>query len=144
MSKFVREYGRRVNQKPSFTIFNHVWPGDGPGSGGGWHRDTRLKPVFKIIFYLVDVFPGGGEFFYVKGSHKFLSPSLLLRWHELLNKPRYEKFSKLLDPFGTGFSGRMGDAVLANTTGLHKGSEVFAGERFALTVYFDNGVMIEK
>lgn len=139
-SDLVRDVSVALNQKPEFAIVNHVWAGNGPGSGGGWHRDTRLGPQYKIIIYLSDCRLGNGEYWYIPRSHKILSIFSILRFSELFRKPRYDKIPFLLNLFAKKLPGKAGDVIITNTVGLHRGSKVVEGERFAVTIYFENGV----
>lgn len=140
VSEFVMDISRQLEQKAEFAIFNHVWSGDGPGSGGGWHRDTRFGPQYKIIIYLTDCHLGNGEYWYIPGSHGVFSIFSLLRITELFRKPRYDRVPFLLDYFARKIPGKAGDVIITNTVGLHRGSKVLRGERFAVTIYFKNGV----
>ena len=139
-SDIVKHLSKKFNQKSEFAIVNHVWSGKGFGSGGGWHRDTRFGPQYKIIIYLTNCNQGNGEYWYIPKSHKIYSFFSLLKITELFRKPRYDKISVLLNPFARKFPGKAGDVIITNTVGLHRGSKVNYGERYALTIYFANGV----
>ena len=72
-SDIVKHLSKKFNQKSEFAIVNHVWSGKGFGSGGGWHRDTRFGPQYKIIIYLTNCNQGNGEYWYIPKSHKIYS-----------------------------------------------------------------------
>lgn len=142
-SDFVLQVENIFRQKVSFAIYNHVWAGDGPGSGGGWHRDTRFTPQYKVIIYLTDCQVGNGNYRYVKGSHKTLSKWSFLKIIEVVRKPRYDFLKPILDKYATNVTGKAGVGIISNTVGLHCGSKVLNGYRKALTLYFDNGVQFK-
>ena len=47
-SNSVKNISKELGLKPSFCIYNHIWPGE-YGSGGGWHRDTRFQNQYKCL-----------------------------------------------------------------------------------------------
>jgi hypothetical protein len=99
-----------------------------------WHRDGD-GTVLKLFVYLSDVFAENGPFVYAPGSHK--SP---LREINYKNRPKSDdELRELLKgykrEFVTGVCKR-GTAVLANTSGMHKGGHVLEGERKALLIAY--------
>lgn len=110
------------------------------GSGGGWHRDTRFSKEFKAILYLSDVEKQSGPFEYIECSHNRKRAMLQeIRKRTYLHN-RYSE--KAIEEYilSTGLSkvsllGRAGTINVANTVGLHRGSPVKSGERFAVTLY---------
>lgn len=141
-SNSVKNISKELGLKPSFCIYNHIWPGE-YGSGGGWHRDTRFQNQYKCIIYLSDCFQDNGNFVYLKKSHKNFSPYLLTRPMDLFRKPRYDYLSSIFKFFASNYFGKKGTAMIVNTTGIHRGSPVKKGERHALTIYFNSGVNLE-
>ena len=138
--EFLRPYEELFGQKFSFCIYNEVSPGL-VGSGGGWHRDTRFKDQYKILIYLTDCKTRAeGCFKYIPGSQTKLNLYRLLTLIEIFGKPRFKFLANFFNFLGRDLGGSKGDAILVNTTGIHKGNPVVFGHRKALTLYFDNGV----
>ena len=68
-SDFISQFEQLFDQKFSFAIYNKIVQGS-VGSGGGWHRDTRVKAQYKVIIYLTDCPDSDhGCFQYVPRSH---------------------------------------------------------------------------
>lgn len=112
------------------------------GSGGGWHRDS-LGFQFKAMLYLSDVTMDNGPFQFFRGSHR--------RFYKLRNYlfdlsrgfsdiVRYsdEHISKLPQEDLITATGKAGDMVLFNSSGVHRGMPTREGVRYALTIYFFN------
>ncbi len=105
------------------------------GSGGGWHRDSPFTPQFKFIAYLSDVSFQNGPFEYIPKSHTSLNK---LNSKFNLDKMRYtaEEVNKQWGDKSTVVIGGEGSILIADTKGLHRGSPIQNGERYACTVYF--------
>lgn len=106
------------------------------GSGGGWHRDSPFTHQFKAITYLSDVHAGNGPFQYLKSSHLTLNKVNL---PFKLNKYRFtntEVESILPESDLIECTGNAGDACLADVRGIHRGTPIKTGQRYALTIYF--------
>lgn len=106
------------------------------GSGGGWHRDSPFTHQFKAITYLSDVTTNNGPFQYLKSSH-LTQNKLNLPFK--LNKYRFtnDEVSSILP--GSELiecTGNAGDACLADVRGIHRGTPIKTGRRYALTIYF--------
>lgn len=93
-SEQIKSFSRQIGADPSFCIYNKITPGK-MGSGGGWHRDTRLQNQFKCILYLSDCHEGNGNFAYLRRSHKDLSPFIFTRVLDIFKKPRYSFLDKI-------------------------------------------------
>ena len=108
------------------------------GSGGGWHVDSYQRQL-KFIIYLSDVALENGPFEYVIGSHK-LSRKIALLVKNIF-KADLSRFSEneveaMLKTGDTqAFTGRAGDLLIVDTSGLHRGMPIRQGERFAITNY---------
>jgi len=112
------------------------------GSGGGWHRDSFL-PQFKALAYLCDVEAGNGPFQYVEGSHKreFKIRDSFERDKQVRNSPRYSEadIERYLESKNTSIKtvlGKKGSVILCDTSGIHRGSPITTGIRYALTNYY--------
>jgi hypothetical protein len=99
-----------------------------------WHRDGD-GTVLKLFVYLNDVSGGNGPFTYAPGSH--ISPFRQINYKE---RPKTDdELRKLLNCYTRDFVmaiGQKGTAVLANTSGMHKGGHVSEGERKALLIAY--------
>ena len=143
-SDFISQFEQLFDQKFSFAIYNKIVQGS-VGSGGGWHRDTRVKAQYKVIIYLTDCPDSDhGCFQYVPRSHDLFNRYRLLTISDLLSKPRYSTLSPVFESASLSLTGASGDSVLVNTTGIHRGNPVKVGERHALTLYFDTGVTFNE
>ena len=114
--------------------------GENLGSGNGWHRDS-YSPQFKVMLYLSDVESSNGPFEYFPNSHsinhmrslnKFIKQKKLSKRydHELI-----DAFSKKFKTSWKQFSAKAGSAIFFDSSGLHRGSPILAGDRYALTIY---------
>ena len=95
-----------------------------------YHCDGNSIKFLKFFFYLTDVDLESGPFTYVEGSHKrkFEGWKNKYRWDPLEIKSIYgaDKIKHLM--------GRVGDVIIANTTGFHRGYPPERKERMMLTV----------
>lgn len=120
------------------------------GSGDGWHRDAH-DFQFKAILYLSDVEPENGPFEYVCGSHKKWRAALdtVVGGFAAAPNTRYEPalVKRLLFRYGRApeqFVGKAGMLLLVNTSGLHRGSPLRTGSRYALTNYYYHPYQIDR
>jgi len=112
------------------------------GSGGGWHRDSFL-PQFKALAYLSDVERENGPFQYVIGSHLGRSKlrDAFSRERSARGSPRYgdadiERYLKVNGAQIETVLGKKGSVILCDTSGIHRGSPITKGCRYALTNYY--------
>tara|TARA_S200000501_G_C20775350_1_gene722428 strand:+ start:380 stop:1060 length:681 start_codon:yes stop_codon:yes gene_type:complete len=125
------------NSKYSFIMANKVVYKNGNlGSGGGWHRDTFFQKQLKFIVYLSDVNEKNGAFEYIPKSH-FKSSKVVDLFTRLSQKnirryadKNYKKAIKL--------TGKKGDLIIVDTSGVHRGSPIENGTRYALTNYLSH------
>ena len=142
-SEFIGFFEEVFNQDFSFSIYNKIVRGT-VGSGGEWHRDTRIRPQYKVIIYLTDCpDQNHGCFQYLPRSHTLLNRSRIFTISDLFSRPRYHSLSASLQSASLSLGGASGDAILVNTTGVHRGNPVRIGERHALTLYFATGVRFD-
>ncbi|MBL4710732.1 MAG: phytanoyl-CoA dioxygenase family protein [Flavobacteriales bacterium] len=113
------------------------------GSGGGWHRDSVFKIQYKSIAYLSDVNIDNGPFEYLLGSHK--KSTILKSIKENKFKAHHNRFSeediqqfKESNPSINSkvFTAKKGTVILVDTSGIHRGTPIKSGNRYALTNYF--------
>jgi hypothetical protein len=91
-----------------------------------FHRDSYPVNTFKLIVYLSDVSDeGDGEFSYIKGSHK--SYNGLPQFGNSRNESISSKHL-------TTIYGKVGDAVLFNVNGYHRGGRCINKDRIVLVV----------
>lgn len=112
------------------------------GSGAGWHRDS-LGFQFKAMLYLSDVDDKSGPFQYFTSSHKTfykLKNYFINLSYGFKDIVRYsEKKVNKLDRKGLNtFVAKRGTLILFNSSGLHRGSPIQAGTRYAVTNYYSN------
>ena len=104
----------------------------GPGSGGGWHRDSYIKNQMKTIYYLTDVNIENGPFTYLEPkSNKFcrfypIGTRFDKNVHHKLNFCSNETSITSKNP-GLGFS------IITNY--IHRGMPLRKKYRYAITVY---------
>jgi len=97
-----------------------------------FHCDRNSLKFLKFFFYLNNVDVNGGPFTYVQGSHteKFRKWDNKYRWtHEEISKQYGEKRIHYL-------TAKVGDIIVANTTGFHKGSIPRKTNRMMFTVNY--------
>mgnify|MGYP003976150363 CR=1 FL=1 len=104
------------------------------GSGGGWHRDSPFTPQFKFIAYLSDVGYQNGPFEYIPQTHTSLSK---FKAKFDLSKMRFTE-EEVKEQWNKSIlvTADEGSILIADTKGLHRGSPIQSGERYACTVYF--------
>jgi hypothetical protein len=131
-------------QLPCFTLGAKLQFADGNlGSGMGWHRDS-LGFQFKAMLYLNDVNELNGPFEYYSGSHKMfykIKNYILDIAAGFKDIVRYKdvKINKLLGKKNlVTFVAPAGTLILFNSSGVHRGSPIKHGVRYALTNYYFN------
>jgi hypothetical protein len=110
------------------------------GSGEGWHRDS-LAPQFKAILYLTDVSIDNGPFELIPGSHRPLRMARDIVLARLgartrLSDAEVEEVAQRYPEGVATVTGAQGTLVLANSSAIHRGRPIAAGERVALTNYY--------
>ena len=97
-----------------------------------FHSDGNSPKFIKFFFYLNDVDEGGGPFCYVRGSNrkKFRGWTSKYRW----------SFEEIAAVYGeervVNLTGQVGDLIMADTTGFHRGTKVRTQDRSMLTVNY--------
>lgn len=134
-------YAKYISSKTcnKFIMANKlVYRENNKGSGGGWHRDNLNKRQLKFMIYLNDVDEYGGAFEYIPESHKVSSKLLTNSFN---NYFRYDldDISKLYPNKSIKLSGRAGTLIAFDSSGLHRGSPILKGKRYALTQYMFDG-----
>ena len=97
-----------------------------------YHCDRNSVKFMKFFFYLNDVDINGGPFCYVEGSHK----QKFIGWNDSYRQP----INKIESIYGKDrvklITANLGDIVMANTTGFHRGTTVKNKERYMYTVNY--------
>ena len=95
-----------------------------------FHYDNNSPWFLKFFFYLNDVSVDGGPFVYVEGSHR----------QKIVNWERSKRYSdeNIKELYGEDrikyLTANVGDVVIANTRGIHKGLKTKNDPRTMLTV----------
>ena len=129
--------GNYNNLEISTILRNSVVPSNQYGSGGGWHRDTRLQNEYKVFIYLSDVNSNNGPLEIITGSEKKLSIWSLSLPFEIFFKRPFQYFNTLLSKKSTKVLGKRGTIFFANVRAIHRGSPVVYGTREAITFYLE-------
>ncbi len=95
-----------------------------------FHVDPNSPKFLKFFFYLNDVDEAGGPFCYVRGSHRrrFAGWQRKYRWELEEIAPIYGEENVLL------LTAKVGDIVIADTNGFHRGTKIRGNDRGMLTV----------
>lgn len=107
----------------------------------GWHRDS-LRRQFKSIIYLSDVTIDNGPYQYIANSNHmgrifidgltgkipYMSPAVSPESAQRIIAREPQRLKTVL--------GRAGTVILTDTTGIHRGSTIKSGHRYALTNYY--------
>jgi hypothetical protein len=95
-----------------------------------FHVDPNSPRFLKFFYYLNDVDENGGPFCYVAGSHRKRFPG----WR---SKVRWDE-SEIAQVYGAGrikkLTGKVGDLIIADTTGFHRGTKLRGQDRGMLTL----------
>lgn len=95
-----------------------------------FHVDPNSPKFLKFFFYLNDVDMGGGPFCYVRGSHR-------QRFSGWRSKGRWT-LEEMQAQFGadsiTHLTAKLGDLLVADTNGFHRGTKLVSSDRVMLTV----------
>ena len=95
-----------------------------------FHVDPNSPKFLKFFFYLNDVDMQGGPFCYVRGSHRRRFPG----WK---SKTRWtlEEIERVYGADQVVYlTANLGDLVVADTNGFHRGTKLVSTDRFMLTV----------
>ena len=97
-----------------------------------FHCDGNSPHFVKFFFYLNDVDEQGGPFCYVKGSHKmkFAGWNSKYRWLPNEIESAYGKDRIMY------LTADVGDMIIADTTGFHRGTKAHMQDRGMLTVNY--------
>lgn len=111
------------------------------GSGQGWHRDSAAYMQTKCMVYLSDVGADNGPFAYVAGSHRALDVVRCAATYGFgVNQYRFDEaqMAPLLAAERQRervFTAPAGTALLFDSRGLHRGTPIVSGPRYAITTY---------
>ena len=108
-------------------------------SGGGWHRDNRMKQI-KTLVYLSDVEDQNGPYLFLPSSNTFdLSTRDGIGKATRYEDKVIEEFCRTndLEPFKV--VGKKGTVVFTDTSYIHRGANIQEGSRYTYTnYYFEN------
>jgi hypothetical protein len=97
-----------------------------------FHVDPNSPKFLKFFFYLNDVDMAGGPFCYVRGSHR-------QRFKGWMRKGRWT-FDEIEKTYGASnivyLTAAVGDLIVADTNGFHRGTKITGGDRTMLTLDF--------
>ncbi len=120
----------QLRKSKATDVLEHNIPGNGQTTL--FHCDKDSPRFIKFFFYLDDVDENNGPFTYAKGSQiqKFEGWDSKYRWKHREIRSIYgeDRIVKC--------TGNVGDFVIGNTNGFHKGSKVTKGERSILSIYY--------
>lgn len=118
------------------------------GSGGTWHRDDKDGRQLKFIMYLTDVTTRNGNFKYVTNTHSWSSKLVTRKFlRTTLADYRFtdEQIANLPSKYEVrDITGKAGDLIIVDTSGIHRGTPILEGERIALTQYMWNSNIPEN
>lgn len=121
-----------------FTMANKVEhiPGQRTNSGAGWHRDSSAKQ-YKAILYLTDVGPDNGPFTIVPDSRTArLSPRTAARNNNRFDDETVSSYVRRAGGEVVELVGNAGTCILVDTSNVHRGKDIQAGVRYAVTNYY--------
>ena len=127
-----------------------VFKENNKGSGGGWHRDSVNMNEFKAILYLSDVKEANGPFTYLLGSHNDQNVVDSIRdcgvkYNQLrLSENEVSIIENKFKLKKTTFTAKAGTLILVDTRGIHIGSPIKEGTRYALTNYYSPLAIYDK
>ncbi|HXG70267.1 MAG TPA: phytanoyl-CoA dioxygenase family protein [Gemmatimonadaceae bacterium] len=95
-----------------------------------FHVDPNSPRFLKFFYYLNDVDERGGPFCYVRGSHHRRFPGWQRKYRWALEEiaPVYGADNVLL------LTAKVGDIIVADTNGFHRGTKITGQDRGMLTV----------
>lgn len=97
-----------------------------------FHSDKNSPRFLKFFYYLNDVDEHGGPFCYVRGSHRKRFRGWL-RKHRWTNDEIEAVYGKDQIVYLTA---NVGDLIVADTTGFHRGTKVRSRDRSMLTINY--------
>jgi hypothetical protein len=121
-----------------FTMANKVEfvPGQASNSGAGWHRDSAGKQ-FKAIVYLTDVTAENGPFSIVPDSRTApIAPRPGARNNNRFDDETVAAFVRQAGREVVELVGSAGTCILVDTSHVHRGKDIQAGVRYAVTNYY--------
>lgn len=121
-----------VNESVQANIVTSI-PNIEIDSGGGWHVDSiKSEPQFKSIIYLTDTTEQNGPFLFIPNTKKIIKEVPMYSNNRIEEKYIYDNFKKSI----IKVLGSAGTCILVDTTNIHRGSIIQAGQRIALTTYW--------
>lgn len=128
-----------------FIMSNKVlYKENNAGSGGGWHRDVINRRQLKFICYLNDVDEENGCFQYIPHTHKIsekMKTNKLMGLKSGVYRYSNKKIEKLLEKSAykcISLKASRGTLIIVDTSGIHRGSPMKSGKRYAVTQYMSD------
>jgi len=120
----------QVRKSKATNLSENQLPGNGQTTL--FHCDKDSPRFIKFFFYLDDVGMNNGPFTYIDGSHldKFSN------WKSQYRRSEDEILSFYGEDRVKYLTGNVGDLIMGNTSGFHRGKKVTEGERLLLTAYY--------
>ena len=138
----ISDYFLKKKSSAFFTLANRIeYKDTALGSGGGWHRDISLPSQFKTMLYLSDV-DENGPFEYVSGTQKWYSLFFGILFCKVssganrISNESVDLFLKSKAYSRVTFKASRGTLIIFDSYGIHRGSPLKRGIRYALTNYF--------
>jgi hypothetical protein len=138
-----QELASAVNFTPSrtaFTMANILSASRHGSSGEGWHRDAFFSQ-FKVMVYVTDVGLENGPFEMLAGSHhlwQIIKDAHCAHLGAQQRRLSDREVARLVEAEPNRvktFTAAAGTAILFNSSTIHRGRPIVAGERMALTSY---------
>lgn len=120
----------QVRRSKATTLSESQLPGNGQTTL--FHCDKDSPRFIKFFFYLDNVDMDSGPFTYVEGSHIDKFPN----WRTQYRRSESEISSIYGRDKIKYLTGNVGDLIMGNTNGFHKGRKVTKGERLLMTAYY--------
>lgn len=124
------------------SMWWHCVHGDAPDADAAqfWHFDMDRIKWLKFFIYLTDVTADSGPHCFVRGSHRVggLPPHLARKGYARLTDAEVAAAYPASDFME--FTAPRGTVIAEDTRGLHKGKQVFKGDRLILQLQFSNSL----
>ena len=128
----LRSYLRAIN------VWMNVPAADPPKESQLWHRDGDDLRILKVFIYLMDVDMSAGPFWFIPGTHEGAGRQIPVS-QEAGRVSDSEMEKKIPASKWKACTGMARTAILADTTGFHKGGKCEVKPRVLLTYEYVSG-----